>query len=50
MTQKDAGQEAAPAKKNLLNMLPSDAEDLLRAFAVEEGEKAFRGIAPSPGR
>jgi 23S rRNA (adenine2503-C2)-methyltransferase len=31
------------AKQNLLNMLPSAAEERLRAFAVEHGEKPFRG-------
>src|SRR5215208_6330556 len=30
-------------KQNLLNMLPSDAEELLRSFAVEHGVKPFRG-------
>ena len=30
-------------KQNLLNLLPSEAEQLLRAFAVEHGEKPFRG-------
>jgi len=30
-------------KQNLLNMLPSDAEELLRAFALKNGEKPFRG-------
>jgi 23S rRNA (adenine2503-C2)-methyltransferase len=30
-------------KQNLLNMLPSGAEELLRSFAVEHGEKPFRG-------
>lgn len=32
-----------PPRKNLLNMLPLEAEQALRAFAVEHGEKAFRG-------
>ena len=33
-----------PAEKlNLLNVLPSQAEERLRAFAIENGEKAFRG-------
>jgi len=32
-----------PAKQNLLNVLPSEAEGLLRSFAVEHGEKPFRG-------
>src|ERR1700745_1512209 len=31
------------SKQNLLNMLPSAAEEMLRAFAVEHGEKPFRG-------
>ena len=43
MTQKITPREAAPAKQNLLNMLPSDAEQLLRDFAVANGEKPFRG-------
>ena len=43
MTQKITHREAAPAKQNLLNMLPSDAEQLVRDFAVKHGEKPFRG-------
>jgi len=43
MTQKNTAREAAPAKQNLLNMLPSDAEQLLRNFAVEHAEQPFRG-------
>jgi len=43
MTQKITHREAAPAKQNLLNMLPSDAEQLVRDFAVRSGEKPFRG-------
>jgi 23S rRNA (adenine2503-C2)-methyltransferase len=43
MTQKITHREAAPAKQNLLNMLPSDAEQLVRDFAVQHGEKPFRG-------
>ena len=43
MTQKIRPREDAPAKQNLLNMLPSDAEQLLRDFAVGHGEKPFRG-------
>lgn len=43
MTQKITPREAAPAKQNLLNMLPSDAEQVLRDFAVQNGEKPFRG-------
>src|ERR1044072_3033471 len=34
--------EAADKRVNLLNMLPTDAEATLRAFAVEHGEKTFR--------
>jgi len=30
-------------KQNLLNMLPLEAEQTLRAFAIEHGEKPFRG-------
>src|SRR2546423_6733762 len=30
-------------KQNLLNMPPSEAEELLRSFAVEHGEERFRG-------
>jgi 23S rRNA (adenine2503-C2)-methyltransferase len=43
MTQKITPREAAPAKQNLLNMLPSDAEQVLRDFAVRHSEKPFRG-------
>jgi 23S rRNA (adenine2503-C2)-methyltransferase len=43
MTQKITPREAAPAKQNLLNMLPSDAEQLVSDFAVQHGEKPFRG-------
>ena len=43
MTQKITDREGAPAKQNLLNMLPSDAEQLLRRFAVQHGDKPFRG-------
>ncbi len=43
MVQKNTDREAAPAKKNLLNMLPSEAEQILRDFAVENREKPFRG-------
>jgi 23S rRNA (adenine2503-C2)-methyltransferase len=41
--QKNTDREAAPAKRNLLNMLPSEAEQTLRDFAVANGEKPFRG-------
>ncbi|MDP9280086.1 MAG: 23S rRNA (adenine(2503)-C(2))-methyltransferase RlmN [Gemmatimonadota bacterium] len=43
MTQKITHREGEPAKQNLLNMLPSDAEQLVRDFAVKHGEKPFRG-------
>jgi 23S rRNA (adenine2503-C2)-methyltransferase len=43
MTQTNTRREVAPAKRNLLNMLPSEAEQVLRDFAVEHGEKPFRG-------
>ena len=43
MTQKRAPREGGPAKQNLLSMLPPDAEQVLRNFAVEHGEKPFRG-------
>ena len=36
--------EAAENRVNLLNMLPADAEEALRAFAVEHGEKPFGGV------
>jgi 23S rRNA (adenine2503-C2)-methyltransferase len=41
--QKNTDREAAPAKTNLLNMLPSEAEQTLRDFAVANREKPFRG-------
>lgn len=43
MSDKNTRLEDLPAKQNLLNMLPSEAEELLRGFAVEHGEKPFRG-------
>jgi 23S rRNA (adenine2503-C2)-methyltransferase len=43
MSDKNTPQASAPAKQNLLNMLPPEAEERLRAFAVEHGEKPFRG-------
>src|SRR3954469_8747761 len=43
MSDKNTARADAPARQNLLNMLPSDAEETLRAFAVEHGEKPFRG-------
>ena len=43
MSEIKARPAGAPAPENLLNMLPSLAEERLRAFAVEQGEKPFRG-------
>jgi 23S rRNA (adenine2503-C2)-methyltransferase len=43
MTQANTRREVEPAKRNLLNVLPSEAEQALRDFAVEHGEKPFRG-------
>ncbi len=43
MTQKIICREGEPAKQNLLNMLPAEAEQLVRDFAVRHGEKPFRG-------
>jgi 23S rRNA (adenine2503-C2)-methyltransferase len=43
MTQTNTRPEVAPAKRNLLDMLPSEAEQVLRDFAIEHGEKPFRG-------
>lgn len=43
MTQTSTRREVVPAKRNLLNMLPTEAEQVLRHFAVEHGEKPFRG-------
>jgi 23S rRNA (adenine2503-C2)-methyltransferase len=43
MTQTNTRRGVEPAKRNLLNMLPSEAEQALRDFAVEHGEKPFRG-------
>src|ERR1700687_6232896 len=43
MVQTNTRREVEPAKRNLLNMLPSDAEQVLRDFAVEHVEKLFRG-------
>src|SRR5437867_1778129 len=43
MSEKNTRRDDLPSKQNLLNMLPSDAEALLRSFAVEHGEKPFRG-------
>jgi 23S rRNA (adenine2503-C2)-methyltransferase len=43
MIQKNTDRETLPAKRNLLNMLPSDAERTLRDFAVANREKPFRG-------
>jgi 23S rRNA (adenine2503-C2)-methyltransferase len=43
MIEKNTSGEAAPVKRNLLNMLPAEAEQALRDFAIEHGEKPFRG-------
>ena len=43
MTQKNTPQEPGATRPNLLNMLPSDAERVLREFAVAKGDKPFRG-------
>jgi 23S rRNA (adenine2503-C2)-methyltransferase len=43
MSDKNTRREALPAKPNLLNMLPAEAEATLRSFAVDHGEKPFRG-------
>src|SRR5437016_4685268 len=43
MSDRNTRREDLPAQKNLLNMLPSEAEALLRSFAVDHGEKPFRG-------
>ena len=43
MSQINPRPAGAPTPENLLNMLPSAAEERLRAFAVEHGEKPFRG-------
>jgi 23S rRNA (adenine2503-C2)-methyltransferase len=43
MSENNLLREGLPARRNLLNMLPSEAEALLRTFAVAHGEKPFRG-------
>lgn len=43
MDQKNIEMEAGAARRNLLNILPADAEKILREFAVANGEKPFRG-------
>ncbi len=43
MAQKNTRREVSDLDRNILNMLPSDAERALRDFAVEAGEKPFRG-------
>src|SRR5712671_186917 len=43
MVDKNTRRGYLPAKQNLLNVLPSEAEELLRGFAVKHGEKPFRG-------
>ncbi|MGH7652492.1 MAG: 23S rRNA (adenine(2503)-C(2))-methyltransferase RlmN [Gemmatimonadaceae bacterium] len=42
MTQTNTRREVAPGKPNLLNMLPSEAEQVLLDFVVKHGEKSFR--------
>jgi 23S rRNA (adenine2503-C2)-methyltransferase len=42
MTQKNTRREAPDDGRNLLDMLPADAEAALREFAVASGEKPFR--------
>jgi 23S rRNA (adenine2503-C2)-methyltransferase len=43
MSDKNTRREPSPAKLNLLDIIPSEAEERLRGFAVEHGEKPFRG-------
>ena len=43
MDQKNRAMETVEGRRNLLNMLPADAEKILREFAVANGEKPFRG-------
>jgi len=43
MTQKNNGRDASGAGRNLLDMLPSDAERAVSDFAVANGERSFRG-------
>jgi adenine C2-methylase RlmN of 23S rRNA A2503 and tRNA A37 len=43
MAQTNTRRGVEPAKRNLLNLLPSEAEQVVRDFAVEHGEKPFRG-------
>jgi 23S rRNA (adenine2503-C2)-methyltransferase len=38
----EASADQQPAALNLLDLIPSDAENLLRAFSLENGERAFR--------
>jgi len=42
MVDKNTRRGDLPAKQNLLNVLPSEAEELLRGFAVKHGERPFR--------
>ena len=41
--QKNTDREAMPVKRNLLNMLPSESEQILRDFSAANREKPFRG-------
>src|SRR6266481_5225620 len=43
MSDKNTRREDLPTKHNLLNMVPSEAEKLLRGFAMEYGQQPFRG-------
>jgi 23S rRNA (adenine2503-C2)-methyltransferase len=43
MTQTNTRRAVSDSSHNLLNMLPSDADRAIRDFAVEHGEKPFRG-------
>jgi 23S rRNA (adenine2503-C2)-methyltransferase len=43
MVQKNPELTTAATKRNLLNVVPVEAEQALRDFAVEHGEKPFRG-------
>jgi 23S rRNA (adenine2503-C2)-methyltransferase len=43
MVQKNTELTTAATRLNLLNLLPAEAEQALREFAVQHGEKPFRG-------
>jgi 23S rRNA (adenine2503-C2)-methyltransferase len=42
MTQTSTRREVGPGKANLLDMLPAEAEQVLKDFALQHGEKSFR--------